>query len=751
MLKTLTHRPAQMALAPLREATPFKLVVLAALLVFSAEVSRFFTLPEQAFSVIWPPAGLLLGALLVYGSRVLYTCLPALLIWSLFWQQAPWLFALLFSGSMALGSWLAAYWIRDIDAQELRHFTRRLVLRLYFRGALLGSGLVSAGGALGFWLTQPTAQHFAWYDIWLLYWGFEALGLILFTPLALLILMSQRRFIGGVMADLRQPQLLTWLAVSLLAAAMTLLLESQGQRLYATALAYSFFPLLCWLVMVARSETLALVLPVFVALFVAFALRGWGGVTQIENIQGLIRMLTQVAGMVVMAQLIAAVNIERNQLLRSFRRQAREDYLTGLGNERELIQALNRLILSQPHSTWLVDIDLLDFEELADQMGFEGAHELERQLASQLRQWRRADMQQFRLAQGRYLLLVQAEESVSLKAALDPLYDQLNDQTYISEQHSTRIRIALGALPLDGQIETPAGYLAACHQATLEARQRNRRLLIALSSQELMQERQILNRRFEALKQALPENRLRLFAQPIQDLSGQSTGLSYEILLRMVSPAGELLSPIEFLPAAERFGYMQEIDRWVISNSLEHLADHPDWLARTHKCSINLSGASLSDLELVPFIRTLLAHTQVPASKISFEVTESERIHRTEDAAQQIQALRALGASVALDDFGTGLATFDYLKSFQFDYLKIDGTFIRHLAQSEVDQAMVKGTCAVAQALGLQTIAEFVEGEETLAWLRKLGVQHAQGFGIGRPVPLAQLFAEAESPPSSSF
>ncbi|WP_177247080.1 sensor domain-containing phosphodiesterase [Marinospirillum alkaliphilum] len=740
---------SRVRLRPRRHASLWVLLTLALLLLVSAESSRFFTLPEQTLSVIWPPAGILLGALLVYGWRSLLAAAPALLIWSLFLQQAPWLFALLFCTGMLLGSVFAARLIQLGTPLRSRGLTLRFVLNLYLRGALVGSGLVSLFGALGYWLTHPD-NLFALHDIWLLYWGFEALGVILFTPLALLLMSSRHRYVSRLLADLRQPRLLLWLVFSLLAAGLTLLLESQGQRLYATALAYTFFPLLCWLVMVARSETLVLALPVFVALFVAFALRGWGGVTQIEDFQGLVRMLTQVAGMVIMAQLIAAVNTERSQLLQLFRRQAREDYLTGLDNERELVRHLSGLLQKKapdlPKQLWLVDVDLLDFEELADQMGFEGAHGLERQLASQLRELRRPDMQQARLGPGRYLLVLSLADRLAVHDLLDQLYARLNDQVFVSAGQSTRIRVSLGAVPLDGSITTPAGYLAACHQATLQARQRSRRILVADTSQGLMAERQQLSQRFEALKQALPDKRLRLFAQPILDLSGKASGQSYEILLRMMSVDGQLLPPVEFLPAAERFGYMQDIDRWVVQHTLQTLADHPGWLAQTRKCAINLSGASLSDLELVPYIRSVLEATGVPAEKISFEVTESERIQSTQRAARQIHDLRALGCSVALDDFGTGLATFEYLKAFEFDYLKIDGAFIRNLEQSAVDQAMVQGTCAVARSLGLQTIAEFVEGESLIARLKTLGVNHAQGYGVGKPVPLAELFQHIVKP-----
>jgi len=321
-------------------------------------------------------------------------------------------------------------------------------------------------------------------------------------------------------------------------------------------------------------------------------------------------------------------------------------------------------------------------------------------------------------------------------------YQALNDQEFTSDQQATRIRVALGAIPLDGELDTPARYLSAAHQASLLARQRSERIYQAHQSKTLIAKRQELAQKFESLKRALPENRLLLFAQAIQPIQEPSERLSFEILLRMQGPDGAIVPPGEFLPAAETFGFMLEIDHWVIRNTLQSLANEPQWLALTDKCGINLSGASLSSPDLVNYIDSQLQATGVPAHKLSFEVTETETIRDAALAARLITQLRDLGASVALDDFGTGLATFDYLRSYEFDYLKIDGAFIRNLETSRVDQSMVKATCEVAQSLGLKTIAEFVEGESLVARLRDLGVNYAQGFGIGRPIPLAEFFAQ---------
>jgi EAL domain-containing protein (putative c-di-GMP-specific phosphodiesterase class I)/integral membrane sensor domain MASE1 len=729
---------------------PRHLVFLGVILFLAAELSRLFSLPDQQLSALWPPAGIFLGSLLVLGWRALWLLVPVMLAWSLLWQQVHWFFAFSFVTGMALGSSLATVLIQRQSRNQFKKISLKFMLSLYVQGAVVGSGLASLLGALGFWVASAGNQDFVFHDVWLVYWGFEAMGVVLFTPLVLMVLLKGWRFFIKVWMDFKRPELLIWLMLALGASLTTLLLETSGFSIYATALAYAFFPLLCWLVMTARIETSVLLLPVFVGLFVAFVLLGWGGVQLVADIQGLVRLLLQVAVMVVLAQLIAAINAERGQLTVLFRRQAREDYLTGLDNERELNRDLQKWIVSQSAqhtrltvpAPWLVYVDVLDFEEIGDLIGFEGSHNLEQQIARQLKVLRQADEQLARLGPGRYALTLGKRTALEMELLLAGTYQALNDQEFTSDQQATRIRVALGAIPLDGELDTPARYLSAAHQASLLARQRSERIYQAHQSKTLIAKRQELAQKFESLKRALPENRLLLFAQAIQPIQEPSERLSFEILLRMQGPDGAIVPPGEFLPAAETFGFMLEIDHWVIRNTLQSLANEPQWLALTDKCGINLSGASLSSPDLVNYIDSQLQATGVPAHKLSFEVTETETIRDAALAARLITQLRDLGASVALDDFGTGLATFDYLRSYEFDYLKIDGAFIRNLETSRVDQSMVKATCEVAQSLGLKTIAEFVEGESLVARLRDLGVNYAQGFGIGRPIPLAEFFAQ---------
>jgi EAL domain-containing protein (putative c-di-GMP-specific phosphodiesterase class I) len=251
-----------------------------------------------------------------------------------------------------------------------------------------------------------------------------------------------------------------------------------------------------------------------------------------------------------------------------------------------------------------------------------------------------------------------------------------------------------------------------------------------------------MTQRLELLKDALSNDRLVLFAQPIRPIGREEDELSYEILLRLKDPNGDYLPPGVFLPVAEAYGFMRQIDQWVIRRTLETLAANPEWLSRTRKCSINLAGVSLSTEDILTFIAETFEQTGVPPEKIGFEVTETQHIQSREVAERVTEGLRRLGCSVSLDDFGTGLATFDYLKSFQFDTLKIDGLFIRSITTSEEDRRIVKAMCYVARGMGLKTVAEFVENMDVMTLLQELGVDYGQGFGLGRPGPLGEMFSD---------
>jgi EAL domain-containing protein (putative c-di-GMP-specific phosphodiesterase class I) len=204
----------------------------------------------------------------------------------------------------------------------------------------------------------------------------------------------------------------------------------------------------------------------------------------------------------------------------------------------------------------------------------------------------------------------------------------------------------------------------------------------------------------------------------------------------MIDEKGLSVAPDAFIPSAERYNLMPAIDRWVINAALRFIGSLPDSARHLHTCCINLSGSSLTDEHLLQYIQGKLIEYEVEPSLICFEITETATIANMNRALRLISELRARGCRFALDDFGTGLASFAYLKHLPVDFLKIDGTFVKNIVRDPVNLAIVKAINEIGHALGIKTIAEYVEDVETLEALRELGVDYGQGFGIARPKPL---------------
>jgi EAL domain-containing protein (putative c-di-GMP-specific phosphodiesterase class I) len=228
-----------------------------------------------------------------------------------------------------------------------------------------------------------------------------------------------------------------------------------------------------------------------------------------------------------------------------------------------------------------------------------------------------------------------------------------------------------------------------------------------------------------------------LHMQPILDLAtGQiSHG---ELLLRMRGEHGDLIPPGAFLPAAERYGLIHAVDRWVVRRAIRMIADAGD--QPLPPLGVNLSGESVvGDPGLLGLIERELETASVDPARLIFEVTETAAIANMPEASAFAVGLNELGSSVALDDFGTGFGSFYYLKHLPVSYIKMDGEFIQNLPRSEIDAHMVTAIVGVAQGLGIKTVAESVTDEETIRLLRGHGVDFAQGFHVGRPGPIVQL------------
>ena len=245
------------------------------------------------------------------------------------------------------------------------------------------------------------------------------------------------------------------------------------------------------------------------------------------------------------------------------------------------------------------------------------------------------------------------------------------------------------------------------------------------------------------IRDALSADRLRLYAQPVLSLSVGPAEPRFEILIRMLSPEGELLPPAKFLPAAESHQLMPAIDRWVVEHALAQLSVHAATLkGRVARFAINLSGQSLGDPEFAGFVAAKLADAGLPPDIICFEFSETEAITHLERTEAFMQQLRSLGCQFALDDFGAGASSLAYLRSLPISVLKIDGGFVRESVSNPRSEAMIRAIATLAHAMDIVTVAKFVETDALRIRMTDLGVDYGQGFAIGKPVPLADVLQD---------
>jgi len=232
------------------------------------------------------------------------------------------------------------------------------------------------------------------------------------------------------------------------------------------------------------------------------------------------------------------------------------------------------------------------------------------------------------------------------------------------------------------------------------------------------------------IRKALLEKQFFLVYQPVVDLSDGHIS-HYEALIRMKGNE-EVIGPSDFIPVAERMGLIHSIDLWVVEEAIDFIAQQSSELNQV-SIAINLSSVAFQDESLLPAIKEKLDLTFVDAKRITFEITETAAVENFEKTREMIMNIRALGCKFALDDFGAGFCSFNYLKTFPVDYVKIDGQFIRNLINDETDQVLVKSMAEIATKLGKKTIAEFVETPEIIVKLKEMGIDYGQGYVFGKP------------------
>ncbi|MHB9146289.1 MAG: putative bifunctional diguanylate cyclase/phosphodiesterase [Symbiobacteriia bacterium] len=423
---------------------------------------------------------------------------------------------------------------------------------------------------------------------------------------------------------------------------------------------------------------------------------------------------------------------------------ANHDPLTGLINRRRFHEDLeHHLALARRGDTVgaLIFLDLDDFKDVNDSLGHRAGDQLLRALARGMRQGLRESDILARVGGDEFAVLLPQTDAAEAETVAVRILDAVAGQAVVAGGQPIHIGASIGITLFPAHGETAEELFACADLAMYQAKaDGGNRWIFYRADREW--ETEITTRRTweHRIREALEKDSFVLCCQPILDLhSGQVS--RYELLLRMQDDQSGLISPSEFLEVAERFGLIRDIDRWVVRRAIRLAAEvqavDPDVCLE-----VNLSGKSLTDEHLLPLIRLELAATGADPHGLVLEITETAAIADLDQARAFIGALKDLGFGFALDDFGVGFASFYSLKQLPIDYLKIDGSFIRQLPFDTVDQHMVRAIVEMAQALGKQTIAEFVTDAATQNLLHGFGVDYAQGFSIGEPMLLDDIWPE---------
>jgi diguanylate cyclase len=407
---------------------------------------------------------------------------------------------------------------------------------------------------------------------------------------------------------------------------------------------------------------------------------------------------------------------ERREMEAQLRRFAEEDGLTGLPNRRSLEHAVAaRLDAGLGGALLLLDLD--HFKFVNDSFGHAAGDELIRVVADVLRDQTRGDDIIGRLGGDEFAILLPGGQPEEASAVAQRLIAGIE----AARPSGLTIGASIGAACFaPGDNGTPGDLLVAADIALYEAKNAGRGRVAFFSGRPGSSLTWV-----QRIRAALDEGRMVLHAQPIVDLA-TGAHVHDELLVRMLDEQGTLIPPSSFLPTAESFGLIGDIDRWVLARGVE--------AAAAGRCvHLNLSGSSLGSAEVLETLESSLRDTGAHPGNVVIEVTETLAVANMAQARAFAHRVRALGCSLALDDFGTGFGSFTYLKNIPADYLKIDMSFVRELARSEVDQGVVDAIVGIAGRFGLRTIAEGVEDEETLLLLTQAGVDLAQGYHLGRP------------------
>jgi len=449
---------------------------------------------------------------------------------------------------------------------------------------------------------------------------------------------------------------------------------------------------------------------------------------------------------------LAELSREKRILELQLARQATHDELTGQLNRRAFDSHLEyALDAARDHGYThaLCYLDMDQFKLVNETCGHRGGDELLVQVSDLLQEKMRETDVIARLGGDELAVLLLRCDMAEAERRVKAFHRALQGFRFTWRDRTLQVSASIGLVPLTAHVGSVAQLLSAADHACYLAKEKGRnRIQVYQEDDAAVVQRQGEMSWAVRIQKTLEDDRFCLFTQSVQPISERATrGVYFEVLLRLVEEDGRIHMPNDFLRAAERYGLMRSIDRWVVSECVRTLViQPPPFLDLLSTCSINLSPMSLGDESFLDFLEDEIATSGVPPQKLCFEITETAAIENLPQARKLLQRLSARGIRFALDDFGTGMASYGYLRDLPVHYLKVDARFIKDIVTDPLDRAMVESIHQVSDVMGIQTVAEGVPSHAAIEQLRVLGVDYAQGNWISPPRPLTDVCSVGARP-----
>ena len=441
---------------------------------------------------------------------------------------------------------------------------------------------------------------------------------------------------------------------------------------------------------------------------------------------------------------------KERRLYRALHYQASHDALTGLMNRREFENRLTAAVENARQDSGarhaLLYLDLDQFKLVNDTCGHPAGDQLLKQITGVLQSRVRGGDKLARLGGDEFGILLQGCALDQAMRIGEGLRQAIRDFRFIWQDGALELGVSIGIVEITGATPTVASVMSAADVACYSAKDLGRNRVQVYKPDDVPERHREMHW-VSKLARACDESRFELYYQPIVPIGpGAREQEHFELVLRLHDESGALVTPAEFIPAAERYNVMPSIDRWVVRQALDRLVHRMGSGVEPFTIAVNLSGTSLNDERFLDYLITELNGLELAPGAMCFEITETAAIANLGNVAYFMRELKGRGCHFALDDFGRGLSSFMYLKTLPVDYLKIDGEFVENVTHDRVDRSVIEAISKIGKAMGIRTIAERVESPEVLAELGRLGIGYAQGFHIAEPRPTKD-FPYLRAPP----